>query len=444
MEDATDPDGDALTYRFEIYEDELLSVLVESSGEIAETSWTMNAALVENHVYYWRVRAFDGRLEGAWMATARFRFSLENEPPTSPVALEPLDLDVVTDPQPTLVIAPSTDPEDDALSYTYSVYRDAALSELAVQSPVTEETSWSVSTALDENGTFYWYAVASDGDLESPPSVPFSFTVNAVDEPPTIPALSSPADGAVIPTTTPSFTVEPSTSPDGVTLAYHFVLYADLALTDVVAEDDDVTSTTWDPPVTLAQGATYYWHARAVDARGLASDFAPAFSFQVEPPVGECAPEWRDDFERYPTFTRPWGYERQKELFFPYFYVGDVRGSKRLVSSRFGRGSLLFTGNGEALDWRNYELEGELLQKGVGRFGEKLHKKSKCLFTTGVVFYADPSERKRRTGSSSRDRTANRRKRVSSKCRGISATSLHGSIWSEGIKSIRSASISRP
>ena len=200
VSNATDPDEDPLSYLFEVYEDELLTVLVESSGEIGEgvdeTSWTMSAALVENHRYYWRVRAFDGRLEGAWMATARFRFSLANEPPTSPIALEPLDLAVVAETQPTLVIAPSTDPEQDALTYTYHVFRDAALTlpDLVVSAPATDETSWLVSLPLDENRTYYWHAIASDGDLESAPSVPFSFTVNAVDEPPTVP-VSVVADG---------------------------------------------------------------------------------------------------------------------------------------------------------------------------------------------------------------------------------------------------------
>ena len=169
-----------------------------------------------------------------------------------------------------------------------------------------------------------------------------------------------------------------------------------MALTDVLAEDPAVPegagTTSWDPPVTLAPGAVYYWSARAIDARGLPSEFAPAFSFTVEPPVGECPPEWRDDFERYPRFTSPWGWQLQKEFLSPFFQVRVVKGSKRLSSSILGRGSLVFTGNGEAFDWRNYELEGELHQKGIGGLGKKLHKKSACLFTTGVVFYANPTE----------------------------------------------------
>jgi len=410
---ATDPDEDPLTYLFEVYEDELLTVLVESSGEISEgvdeTSLTMSAALVENHLYYWRVRAFDGRLEGAWMATARFRFSLANEPPTSPIALEPLDLAVVAETQPTLVIAPSTDPEQDALTYIYHVFRDAGLTDLVASSRATDETSWLVSLPLDENGTFYWHAIASDGDLESAPSVPFSFMVNAVDEPPTIPVLSLPTDGAIVTVTTPTLTVENATSPDRfspqggepLVIQYHFVLYADAVLTDVVAEDAAVPegagTTSWEPPVTLTPGAVYYWSARAIDARGLPSEFAPAFSFTVEPPVGECPPEWRDDFERYPRRRSPWGWQLEKEFLFPFFHVREVKGSKRLVSSIRGRGSLVFAGNragnGEAFGWRNYELEGELHQKGIGGLGKKLPKKSACLFTTGIVFYANPTDR---------------------------------------------------
>ena len=423
---ATDPDGDPLTYLFEIYEDELLDVLIESSGEIgegvAETSWTMSEALVENHLYYWRVRAFDSRLEGAWMATARFRFSLTNEPPTSPMALEPSDLAVVTETQPTLVIAPSTDPEQDALTYTYHVFRDAALTlaDLVVSSPATDETSWLVSLPLDENETFYWHAIASDGDLESVPSVPFSFTVNAVDEPPTIPVLSSPADGAVITTTTPTLTVDNATSPDGIVgepLVYHFALYADAALTDVVAEDAAVAegtgTTSWDPPVTLTPGAMYYWNARAIDTRGLLSGLAPAFSFTVEPPVDACPPEWRDDFERYPRRTSLSGWQLDKESGKPRFRVKKRNGSKRLLSSGAGRGSLLYVGTPgtpgtiEAFGWRNYELDGELWNRHRGSDDDSdddssdddssdddsggRHRRA-CDFAVGVAFYAKPAE----------------------------------------------------
>ena len=163
--------------------------------------------------------------------------------------------------------------------------------------------------------------------------------------------------------------------------------------------------------MTLTPGAVYYWSARAIDARGLSSEFAPAFSFTVEPPVDECPPEWRDDFERYPRRTSPAGWQLDKERGEPFFHVKTRKGSKRLLSSRAGRGSLLYAstpgtpGKVEAFGWRNYEFEGELWNKHRGPDDDSSDDdpsdddsdddsddRRDCDFTVGVAFYAKPTE----------------------------------------------------
>jgi hypothetical protein len=402
-----DPDADPLTVLFELYDDELLAApALEVSGEIAEgldeTSWTLTSALEENRVYYWRARAFDGRLESAWMSTARFRYSLVNEAPSAPAPQLPADGDVVADSHPSLAVAASVDPEGDIVRYTYEVFRDAALTDLVVRSPETDETTWPVAVALDENQTFYWRAIATDGDLDSAPSESFELTVNVVDEPPSAPQLLTPANGAMIDNTEPSLTIANASSPDGglgEPLVYHFALYADAALSDVVADNASVaegsmSQTSWEPPVTLTPGVTYYWRARSVDSRGLISNWATAFSFIVEPPTDDCPPEWHDDFERYPKHVSPDGWRLEIERGHPSFEVQTIAGSKWLLSSRKGSGSLLYAGNGEAFDWRNYEFEGALWKMSGGLGGDDPsddEKNTRCAFTTGAAFYVDPT-----------------------------------------------------
>ena len=70
---ADDPDLDALRYEFELYADPDLSQLV--STEVIDqghliTDWTVPTVLDDGGIYYWRVRADDGQLAGAWMPTA--------------------------------------------------------------------------------------------------------------------------------------------------------------------------------------------------------------------------------------------------------------------------------------------------------------------------------------------------------------------------------------
>jgi hypothetical protein len=369
-------------------------VPVEVSGDLPEgdleTSFPLSAALEENRVYYWRARAFDGAAHGSWMETARFRFSAQNEPPSSPVSLEPPDGAVLALSQPTLVVASAADPESDALRYVFEILRDGVP---VAQSPPIEEgalrTSWQVDSVLEENAAYRWRVVATDGALSSASSASFGFTIDAVEEPPSAPVPVSPLDGAVIETTAPLLAVENAASPDGPRagpLSYHFALYRDPALTDVVAEEASVPegngTTVWAVPVALAPGSTYFWSARALDSRGLASDWAPVFQFTVEVSSSECPPEWRENFEAYPTGTAPSSWRLESEVLDPEFLVETVDGSRRLASDRRGRGAFLFVGNGEAFDWRNYEMEGELRQEGAPG----------GVYRTGVTFYARPQD----------------------------------------------------
>ena len=70
---AEDLDRDALSYEFELYADPDLSQLVRA-GAVDEgnliTAWSLPTVLDDGGIYYWRVRADDGQLAGAWMPTA--------------------------------------------------------------------------------------------------------------------------------------------------------------------------------------------------------------------------------------------------------------------------------------------------------------------------------------------------------------------------------------
>jgi len=70
---AEDPDRDALSYEFELYTDPDLSQLV-SAGAVDQgnliSAWSVATVLDDRGIYYWRVRADDGQLAGAWMPTA--------------------------------------------------------------------------------------------------------------------------------------------------------------------------------------------------------------------------------------------------------------------------------------------------------------------------------------------------------------------------------------
>ncbi|MCP4566859.1 MAG: hypothetical protein GY841_04675 [FCB group bacterium] len=74
---ASDVEGDALTYSYEVYNDVLLTSLAASAsdqpeGSGAQSTWIIDPAVEPGEEYYWRVRAEDGYESGAWSLTASF------------------------------------------------------------------------------------------------------------------------------------------------------------------------------------------------------------------------------------------------------------------------------------------------------------------------------------------------------------------------------------
>ncbi len=278
VENATDPEGEPLSYRFEIDSQPGLdsparqasAELVEGTGE---TTWTPPLELLENTLYYWRAHASDGNTETP-SALASFFVNATNEAPGAPVPLDPVDGRAVGTATPTLLLRNAVDPDGDRLTYELEV-RDAQGAVVAAVAGIAsgpDETAWTVTPALGENQSFTWSARASDGRLFGPWSAPAAFRVDAVVEPPTAPVPLLPADDGVVEERRPTLVVENATSPDGLALTYTFELDAVAAdgsstpVERVEAVPETPQTTAWEPTVELADGA-YQWRARASDPR---------------------------------------------------------------------------------------------------------------------------------------------------------------------------------
>lgn len=88
---ATDPEGDAQTFGYEVYADAALSVLVASSTNQPE-AWRISPPLPqENQTYWWRARASDMYQTGVWSEAAYFVLDEINSPPVAGALLEPVD-----------------------------------------------------------------------------------------------------------------------------------------------------------------------------------------------------------------------------------------------------------------------------------------------------------------------------------------------------------------
>jgi hypothetical protein len=194
---ATDADGDALTYVFELDKVNTFDSLAKkTSGNLPEgpgrTVWRV-AGLAENTRYYWRAKASDGAAESAWV-TAEFFVNIGNEPPATPSIKNPGNGAWVSTLTPTLEVNAAGDPDNDAVTYRFELYADAGLG-----APVgvfeTGVPAHAVGTALADNAWYYWRAQAQDahGAASGWTEVSAFFTDrNGVNDPPAL-TLREPA-----------------------------------------------------------------------------------------------------------------------------------------------------------------------------------------------------------------------------------------------------------
>jgi uncharacterized repeat protein (TIGR01451 family) len=244
VSNASDPNDDNLTYEFELYSDSGLASPVISSGIVQEgsevTSWIVPAALNEDAIYFWRARAYDGMLYGAWMSPASFRVNVESGPPGAPTLSSPADNSAVSTFTPVLTVTNAADPDNSNLIYNFELALDQDFTQIvASRTGITEgsgTTSWTPSTGSDpvpvilsENTWYYWRAQAEDFTFAGPWMTPARFFVNTLNDPPTVPSVLSPSNGSEITTLSPDIVLSNSTDIDSGQLYY--VIEIDTALT---------------------------------------------------------------------------------------------------------------------------------------------------------------------------------------------------------------------
>jgi subtilase family serine protease len=292
VNNASDPDSVNLTYNFELALDMDFSPIMASETGIFQgqgaTSWEVPVNLSENTSYYWRAQADDWLDSGPWMAPAVFFVNTANDAPTAPIVETPADGSEAASLSMDVIIANSTDPESDPLTYTFELdsvntFDSSSLVSAAGIPEGAGATTWNVA-GLTDNTWYYVRARASDGTAESLWSTVKGFFVNTVNDPPAVPVLNNPSDGSGVNLFLPELSVMNSTDIDGDLLTYEFEGYNDpdmismVAASGLIPEMTQVTS--WVVPVSLIENNTYYWRARSCD-EDICSSWMPLSSFMV-------------------------------------------------------------------------------------------------------------------------------------------------------------------
>ena len=189
-----DPEGRALTYRFEIdrvdsFDGEDLAINVVDHTGTGETIWALaedDIELIANSLWYGRVRALDADGIGSSWAVIEFLVRGGNDAPPPPTLISPEDGSTVSSRVPVFVVGNVEDPEGDLVGYQFRVSPDIAAEYVLHESGVipagggpsgTEEvTTWQVPGEIAAE--LYWTARAVDEHgAASEWAIPFLMTV---------------------------------------------------------------------------------------------------------------------------------------------------------------------------------------------------------------------------------------------------------------------------
>jgi hypothetical protein len=274
----TDPNGDPLTYRFELLDSagsSLIASVDDAAPGASYTTWTVPSALSDQTTYSWHARCTDGRNTSAWMSLARFTVdtgSEINSPPTLPIHASPSDGETLDAKPIILTIDNSLDADGDAVTYDFFVYGDQALTELLEEQLAVAQTSnqTSVTLTLDPvSGHSYWWRTrASDGTETTnlTTATRFAYLSLVAGGQDYIPTPTEPRDGEVVYVDRPLLAVVNVVAPGD--YDYYFQVATDSDFADVVEESEPIPqsgvgSTEWQVTGNLPEGHTYYWRARA-------------------------------------------------------------------------------------------------------------------------------------------------------------------------------------
>ena len=289
---ATDANGEALTYDVELYADAGMTNLQDSTSGLAEdssgtTTWTPSVAIAENATGWWRVRAADPHVAGVWTDLEGYFVNETNEAPQAPEPLAPLEGDSVASITPQLSWTEGTDVDQDALTYDIEVVDGT--NTLVTSTTGLTDLTWTVDTDLTEDAWYSWEVRSVDPDgLTSDWIAGQAFFVDVTNSPPADVTWVTPTDGDDLVDLAPLLEVNDTTDPEDEAITYEVEI-------DGGTTSESLASATplWDladEGITLDEHVTYTLRARAVDNRGAASGWSEIQVFTRGPNDGTDAP----------------------------------------------------------------------------------------------------------------------------------------------------------
>ena len=237
--------------------------------------------LMDGSTYFARVRVHNDTIWGEWK-TAPFRL---NTPPALPSPNLPPNGSVVTSARPTLRVTNAVDTENDVLHYDFQVFSDSLLNTIVTfASGINQgsgQTGWKTDSLRNENARHWWRSRASDGYETGNWCQPWSFVLNAFNEPPATFGLLLPANGANGQSLLPSFTWSAAADPDpldSVTYTLAIAIDSNFNFQSLITGISGMSHTLTE---NLNISTLYWWKVKATDRLGSENWSSTKFRFRT-------------------------------------------------------------------------------------------------------------------------------------------------------------------
>jgi len=239
------------------------------SGTICSISIT--DSITENHLYYWRVMAFNTYNEkpvsGPWSASRTFTY--DTIAPDAPKLSAPADGAPVGGTPTYTWSVPAG-----AKTYIFEYADNPDFNEPTIYGDKTPLTSAKILPSLQAPGTYYWHVMAIDAaGNPSKWSDPRTITITPLK--PAAPMLTSPAANVFINTA-------PTLTWGTVNYADRYMIQLSRVATFIPAVNIYPTDGMLSKKVEISEEGLYYWHVCAINSEGLTGPWSTARTFTYD------------------------------------------------------------------------------------------------------------------------------------------------------------------
>ena len=287
---ASDAEGDTVTYSFNVYDDANLTTKLDSVTALTEgidtTSWQIIASLPDNGQYFWSVSANDGYEESAVSDLGSFLLNTDNNPPDAFTLSIPSANMEVQSLSPVFSWHPASDPDPiDTVHYT-----------LILDTPdpgvlvfeVGTDTSFQVPDTLMDNIRYFWQVIAEDllGFQTINEGGYQTFYTNVSNDPPTTAVLVAPLNGSIQTDLTPNFYWTEADDPDPMDHVSYTLSWWGTGDMGIQSIDTDSNSVT--PETIFMDNSMWEWMVTANDMYGAESSSDSSYFYTdafPEPPA---------------------------------------------------------------------------------------------------------------------------------------------------------------